>query len=227
MSWADTQTNAALQTAHDVDRAYVELVSIGLPFHNDRFKNWDAAIALCHVCDKVDLDEPILDAGACRDPQYPSPFLPGLQKLGYRHLTGCNLDEPRVDYSNGIHYEPGDITKLRHGDGTFGYVACLSVIEHGVDWRLFVDEMARVIRSGGHLFVSFDYWQNKIESKAVAFGAPHNIFDSSEVLRMVSYAGDRGLNLTSPMNLTCNERVVKWYGMEYTFCNLLFNRRYK
>ncbi len=222
--WVDSQTNSALLRDHDVSRAYVELVPYALPTHNDRYKNWDAALALHHAYFTTDPDEPVLDAGACRDPAYPSPFLPGLQKLGFRHLTGCNLDEPRMVFDAGIHYEPGDITKLRYAPGTFGFVACLSVIEHGVDRNLFVEEMARIIKPGGHLFVSFDYWQDKIKSAAHMFGAAHNILCMDEVDEMITHAYDHGLVVTSDCHLECQDRVVHWAGLSYTFCNLLFRK---
>ncbi len=42
---------------------------------------------------------------------------------------------------------------------------------------------------------------------------------------MVRYASDVGLDVSGAMDLTCKDRVVKWLGLEYTFCNLLFYRR--
>lgn len=225
MSWCDTQTNRALQCERDVDRAYVPLVERGLPFHNERWKNWDAALAIHHACDLPTADR-ILDAGACRDPKYPSPFLPAMQKLGYQRLHGVNLDEKDTEYENGICYRKGDITNLEDGSASFGFVACLSVIEHGVDYKAFFYEMARILRRGGHLFVSFDYWEDPIDTGGrMAFGVPVKIFSADDVLKMVRYAGDVGLVITSSLDLTCKDRVVKWLGLEYTFCNLLFRRR--
>ncbi len=226
MSWAAEQTNRALQSEHQVDCAYVDLIPDALPTHNERWKNWDAAIAMYHARLRAEPDDRILDAGACRDPKYPSPFLPGLQKLGYQRLFGVNLDEKDTEFENGICYQQGDITKLHFPMNNFGFVACLSVIEHGVDYRDFLLEMSRVIRRGGHLFVSFDYWEDPIDTgDRVAFGVPVKIFSRTDVLNMVHYASDVGLDITGSLDLTCRHRVVKWLGLEYTFCNLLFYRR--
>ncbi len=223
--WVGSQTNRPLQSEYDVSRAYVEMVPYALPTHNERWKNWDAALALYHACQTTHPADPVLDAGACRDPKYPSPFLPGLQSMGYQRLYGCNLDETKTEYERGICYQHGDITELEHPDAYFGYVACLSVLEHGVDWRLFFTEMARVIKPGGHLFVSFDYWETPVDTgDRTAFGVPVKIFDRFDVTSMITYAGDLGFNLTLPADLKCRDKVVKWMGMEYTFYNLLFKR---
>ncbi len=226
MSWAKEKTNRALQSMHDVHRAYVELVPQALPFHNDPFKNWDAAIALAALYDTTVMQERVLDAGACRDPAYPSPFLPGAQRLGYQQLFGVNLDETKREFENGICYDYGDITKLGFPDKYFAYVTSLSTIEHGVDYRLFLAEMARILHSSGHLFVSFDYWIDPIDTgDRMMYGVPVKIFNSNDVLKMVNYANDVGFDLVRPMDLTCKDRVVTWYGLQYTFCNLLFQRR--
>ncbi len=226
MNWAEQQTNRAMQSERDVDRAYIPLVERALPFHNERWKNWDATLAVHHAVHNAAPDDRILDAGACRDPKYPSPFLPSLQKLGYQRLYGVNLDEKGTEYENGICYSHGDITLLDYPPGWFGYVACLSVIEHGVDYRGFLLEMARILRRGGYLFVSFDYWHDPIDTgDRTAFGVPVKIFSEGDVVRMIRYANDVGLDLSGPVDLACKDRVVKWLGLEYTFCNLLFQRR--
>ncbi len=231
MSWCDTQTNRALQCELDVDRAYIPLVERGLPFHNERWKNWDALLAVHHAAFDLQTacpeDDRILDAGACRDPKYPSPFLPAMQKLGYQRLYGVNLDEKKQEFDHGICYDHGDITNLAFPDKHFGYVACLSTIEHGVDPCLFLAEMARLLRSGGHLFVSFDYWVDPINTgDRGAFGVPVKILSSADVLDMARYAGEVGLEVDyRKLDLSCKDRVVKWLGLEYTFCNLLFRRR--
>jgi SAM-dependent methyltransferase len=223
VTWALEQTNRALQSEFDVSRAYVEMIPAALPYHNERWKNWDAAIAIYHADRTVQEDGVILDAGACRDPKYPSPFLPAMQRLGFQRLYGVNLDEKYEQYENGICYGHGDITDLfQFPNGYFDFVACLSVIEHGVDPCKFLAEMSRVLRRGGHLFVSFDYWEDPIATgDRTAFGVPVKIFSRDDVTRMVRYASDVRLNLTSPLDLSCKDRVVKWLGLEYTFANLL------
>ena len=128
--------------------------------------------------------------------------------------------------SRGISYARGDITKTDLCDGTAHFVACLSVLEHGVDLRAFLQEMARVITPGGHLFVSVDYWEDPIDTgDRIAFGAPVKIFDAAAVRDFISQAKCLGLKVTSAPDLRCRERAVSWIGLEYTFLNLLFLRK--
>lgn len=226
IEWARGQTNRALLSERDVSRAYVELVPFALPRHNERWKNWDAAIALAHLHESTFSNDNVLDAGACRDPKYPSPFLPAAQRLGVQRLYGVNLDEKGVVIEHGIRYEHGDITNLKFATGFFNYIACLSVIEHGVEIRPFFQEMRRVLHRGGHLFVSFDYWKDPIDTgDRMAFGVPVKIFSAHDVVQMVRIAGKCGLVLDQcRLDLACKDPVVKWLGLEYTFCNLLFRR---
>jgi SAM-dependent methyltransferase len=104
-------------------------------------------------------------------------------------------------------------------------VACLSVIEHGVDCRLFLKEMARILRPGGHLFVSMDYWQDPIDvGDRRAFGVPVQIFIAGEVADLVEHASSLGLALVGDMDLTCDQKVINCSGLHYTFYNLFFRR---
>lgn len=222
--WIDGQINRPLQSEYDVGRSIVELVADGMPLHRERWKNWDNLLAVDCAMDRPALD-PILDAGACRDPLYPSAFLPGLSRRGYRNLTGCNIDEKETVIENGIYYDHADITASGYAKNHFGFVACLSVIEHGVDEFMFLDEMARILMPGGQLFVSFDYWKDKIDAGGrTAFGAPVRVFDAMETRDMCSYAHEIGLSEPSRVHYDCKDPVVKWLGMEYTFMNLLFEK---
>jgi SAM-dependent methyltransferase len=163
----------------------------------------------------------VLDAGGTRD----SVFLPGLARLGFRNLLSFNLDEPHPGTVGHVSYARADITRTGANDQSFDFVACLSVLEHGVDWRLFLAEMVRVIVPGGHLFISVDYWGTPIDPGGqVAFGAPVKVFAPAEVDQMVVCAKRIGLKLTSDLNLNCRDAVVQWLGMRFTFLNLLFCR---
>lgn len=225
--WVATNTNRPLQTDADAGYARVLLTKHGLPLHRERWKNWDNFLAVYHTVTRANSErDRILDAGACRDPKYPSAYLPGLQKLGFRHLTGCNIDEKTRVIENGIHYDYGDITQSPFSPRSLGFVSCLSVLEHGVDWRKFLYEQGRIIGSGGHLFLSFDYWETPIDTgNRMAFGAPVHIFDYKEVSDMIAHAADQGLHLDGNWNYVCKDRVVNWLGLNYTFLNLLFRRR--
>jgi SAM-dependent methyltransferase len=200
-----------------------QLASAGLPRHHDGPKNWDTLIALTEVLATTTPDAAVLDAGA----ELYSAFLPSLYAFGYRRLFGVNLVFPRVIERGPICYEPGDITKTRFEDASFDAIACLSVVEHGVDLRLFFAEMSRLLKPGGTLIVSTDYWQERIDTRGqTAFGMPIHVFTQAELEAAIDIAAEHGLELSGPLDLHCEDRVVEWkdFGLSYTFVTLGFRR---
>jgi SAM-dependent methyltransferase len=231
-SWALSQTNRPLRSQEQIEVAVAHLKNQGLPFHHDpgfpwpydNPKNWDNLIAVMHATATTAKTDLILDAGGTRD----SAFLRGLHHLGYRRLVNFNNDPTQwlPDWSDRIAYLKADITNLNFvPDRRYDFVACLSVIEHGVDVRVFLREMARVIKPGGYLFVSFDYWEDPIDcGDRIAFGAPVRIFSAGDVADMLFYAGDQGLIPTSAVEYDCHQKVVNWLGLGFTFMNVLLRK---
>jgi SAM-dependent methyltransferase len=221
--WVQSQTNRALKSNLEVGQAEVMAMARGWPFHPERTKNWDNFLAVYHAIRAE--RGPVLDAGACRDPKSASVFLPTLALHDFTDLHGINLDEGAPVSVGGATYQYGDITSIPFPDQHFAFIACLSTIEHGVDWRAFYASCARVLRRGGELFVSFDYWKDPVDTGGqMAFGAPVKVFTKDEVLDMVNFCASQGLRITSPTKLHCKDRVIQWLGMNYTFCNLHFRR---
>jgi FkbM family methyltransferase len=215
------ETNRPLANMQIVDR-YIDISKQNkLPVHFDRPKNWDNFLAIWHAVNTTGIDEPILDAGASKL----SVFLPGLKAKGYTNLTGIDIIQTETEYVDGICYTYGDITRTSYNDGHFGFVACLSVIEHGVDDELFIKEMSRILRIDGHLMVSVDYWQDPIDTNGlVAFDVPVQIYSANDIRNLVRIAADNGLELVGDLFTDCDQRVVSWIGLDYTFMNLLFRK---
>lgn len=227
MAWTDalqylrSHTNRPLQTQADVAYAEALLREAALPLHGDWVKNWDNYLVIADALLHTDPHAPVLDAGADMD----SPFLRGLAQNGFTDLTGINLlfDQPVA--RDGVQYQYGDITQTDFADQSFAYVACISVIEHGVDAATFFAEMARILRPGGRLFVSTDYWPYALTTEGrTAFDVPVKIFDHFEIAQMTETARAVGLAVTSGVHLGCTDRVVNWIGLDYTFINLVFDR---
>ena len=207
--------NAALRSEVELQKAIREIEKNEWPVHPDRPKNWDCLMAFDLVRAIIGIDDPILDAGADRM----STFLPTLDHLGYKHLHGINL----LNYagkSGNISYLLGDITDTKLAPQHFAFVACLSTIEHSVDIDSFMRESARILRPKGHLFVSTDFWRDRIDTHIPGW----NIFTPLEIRGIVQIAAECGLRLTSDLDLECNERTCNHAGLEYTFISLLFQR---
>ena len=222
-TWAVAEVNSPLLSESDVDSAVEFLDILGLPHHGDRPKDWDNLIALAFAGMHVEPSGMILDAGAGDG----SAFLPGLRKLGFRNLVGCNLDIRGQAYVDGIGYEYGNIEALRFYANSLDFIGCFSVIEHGVDVSKFLGQAARTLKPGGMLFISTDYWMHSIDTgDRQAFGAPVRIFSANDICCAVNEAATLGLHLTCGglPQLLCADRVIKWIGLEYTFLNLLFRK---
>ena len=205
---------AVLEGQAEVDRAVREVEEIGLPAFGALGKFWDGLTALAAILEAAAEDDEVLDAGA----ELYSPVLPWLAWYGYRRLRGCNLVFGRPRLHGPIVYEHGDITATRYRDGQFAAAACMSVIEHGVDPDRFFAEMARIIRAGGTLVVSTDYWDQPLDAgDRTEFGAPVKVFDRAGARALLGAAAAKGFEPTAPLDLRCGEPVVHWNGLDYTF----------
>jgi SAM-dependent methyltransferase len=86
-------------------------------------------------------------------------------------------------------------------------------------WKYF-REMSRILKPGGVLVTSVDYYESPLDTAGkTAYGVPVHIFSREEVLEALSVARDCGLHLTGPLDLRSEEKIVHWGGLdlEYTF----------
>ncbi len=215
--------NRALRTDLDVEAATAEIRRAGLVPHGDRPKNWDAMVALGAILERVPRSGRVLEMGAT---QY-SPLLTWLYQYGYRRLVGIDLVYRDLLRRASIEYRPMDLTATTFADGSFHAVACLSVIEHGVDVERFLAESARLLAVGGVLIVSTDYWPDPVVTDdREAYGHPVRIFDQASLLGLVDRARAHGLAPVGDVDLAAEDRVVRWARMDldYTFAVLVLQR---
>ena len=216
--------NRALETSGDAAAAVAEVRSCGLPPHQDAPKNWDLLVALGMILDRTDRADPILEMGA---PSY-TRLLPWLALYGYRDLQGIDLVWKAPARTGPIRFQPMDLTRTTFPDRSFAAIACLSVVEHGVDIGAYLREAARLLRPGGLLVTSTDFWCEPIETAHLtAYGGPVRIFTPADIAGWLPLAESVGLVPVRPLDLACAERVVTWerLGLRYTFANLVLERR--
>lgn len=212
-----TKWNAVLQSRAEWRLAVAQAHKLGWLLHPDSPKNWDTLIALDVILQNTTPGATVLDAGA---EQYSS-LLPCLTLYGYRNLHGINLTIGRPINRGPIKYEHGDITATDFATESIDAITCLSVIEHGVNLEAYFKEMSRILKPGGVLISSTDYWEHKIDTNSLqTYGTPVKVFTLSEINELLQVARVYGLESTGEqLDLECKEKCVTWkrLGLRYTF----------
>ena len=222
-AWEAT-VNRALRTQAEAAAAVAEIVACGLPPHQDSPKNWDLLVALGVILDRTDPGDPILEMGA---PSY-TRLLPWLSLYGYRDLQGIDLVWKAPKRTGPIRFQPMDLTRTTFPDRSFAAIACLSVVEHGVDIEAYLREAARLLRPGGVLVTSTDFWCEPLDTAGLtAYGGPVRVFTPADIAGWLPMAESLGLVPVRPLDLACDERVVSWerMGLRYTFVNVVLELR--
>lgn len=209
--------NRALLTSGEVDAAVAEVAAAGLVPHGDRPKNWDLSIALGTILERTTREARILEMGAARY----SPLLVWLYQFGYRHLHGIDLVYQEPERHGPILFEQMDLTRTSFEDEAFDAIACLSVIEHGVEPAEYLAEARRLLRPGGVLITSTDYWCEPVDTAGItAYGGPVRIMDRAAIDHVLGAAADAGFHLEGgTVDLACRDRVVHWKrtSLDFTF----------
>ena len=174
-------------------------------------KNWD----LAHVLMQLSHGN-ILDMG-CQG----SYVLANAVHLG---LEGekIGIDLVALPPMQGATLIQGDITHTTLPSSHFDTITCMSVIEHGVNLKDFRDECARLLKVGGTLYVSFDYWPNAIVHNTRLFNAAWTIFSQRDVLQLLNLFQEVGMEPVGEIDWTTQDGVIRpgYYSpgpMRYTF----------
>ncbi len=219
-----------LQSRIECDAATAIVEAMGLESHHDAQKNWDTLKCIAYVKSLDDPDSPVLDAGA----GVRVVALRWLHQLGYRELYGCDLKPTVVKpayASLGFKMSAQELTGTNYDTGFFQAVTCISVIEHGVELAGFAREMARIIRPGGLLLVSTDYWSEPIDCSGIfPYGADApemKILTPADIEGFVADCRSAGLDLCEPLQLQVTDRAIRWErtDRDYTFMFMAFRKR--
>lgn len=216
--------NGALLQEGEVAQAMERLDESRLERHPTTWKNWDLWDFIS-VISKSPRDSKILDVGCAS-----SPLLFNLAKIGFEDLTGIDFDfPPGSTYPHPhVKYERGDLRRTRFGYQSFDIVTSLSVIEHGVEPDAYFAEMSRILKPGGLLITSTDYWYWKVSTKFVprrkTFGLPWKIHDANDLIKIVEVSARWGFELTGDLSFEVEDPVVKWGGRKYTFISFAFRK---
>jgi len=234
--------NCVLKSWDDVVEAKKNLNLLGLPPHPDTIKSWDTWKIINFTKKFGNKESHLLDVG-CNG----SPILPYLRLLGFHNLYGCDvdleirkrrfarrilnkvsnsrsqkiLDDMLLNKDNFYNLMIQDLEKTNYDSEMFNFISSLSVIEHGVNINNYFLEMSRILKNGGYLLTSTDYWPEKIEIQSNVYQRPGGdvIFNKNEIENLVTTAKKHSLNLCEPIDYSFGEKVVHWKktGKDYTF----------
>ncbi len=214
--------NGTLKTRAEWEAATARAKELHVPLHRGPEKNWDHLAAVSTILAQTKSNARILDAGA----EIYSNVLPALFLYGYRELHGVNLSFTSLTRRGPICYLPGDLTRTPYPDGFFDAITCMSVIEHGVALDDYFREMWRLLKPGGLLITSTDYYPTPIDTRRQSVhGAPIRIFSRPEIEAAIDLARSIGFEPTGSLDLDCAEKPIRWeqFGLDYTF--VLFTLR--
>jgi SAM-dependent methyltransferase len=221
-----------LQSWQEIGEAILGLQRLGLPLHLTPQKNWDHWL-LYNALAQVVRTSAMADLG-CGEGH----TLRVLHALGFESIDGVDFKiapELRVRqaltmYRDRTWRRPyrlhrGNILSTPLEGAAYGCVASISMIEHGCNLPQFFRESARLLRDDGLLFVTTDYWDDKIDTSDArpAFGLPWRIFCREEIHELIGIAGEAGLRPSSDAEIqTCSERPIYWNNRSYTFIAMSF-----
>jgi len=216
--------NFFLQSRADVDSATKFMEDNGYVTSGLSCKNWETYCVLPYL-----RDGNILDMGSSG-----SILLENAVKKKLVGLkTGIDLEYPiNVGSPEGINLMRGDLMNTGLPDSLYDIVTSLSVLEHEVDYTSFAKEVSRLLKSGGSLFVSFDYAHERIDTSLTRlYSLRWNILSKEDVIQLVQICKENGLEITSEIDWTTDEMVINpaycspAQGVSYTFGILHFIKK--
>jgi len=204
-----------------------------LPLHTTPQKNWDHFI-LRGALAGLEPSAPIADLGCGH-----GLTLEFLRRLGFENLLGIDLSiswrlrarEALTMYRERTFTPPyrilrGSISESSIPASSISLAVSVSTIEHGVDIDRFLADTFRILKPGARLFITTDYWGDKIEvpDSIRAFGMPWRIFDRDQIRRLLDAAARIGFEPADSRIPDCSGAPVVWQGLTYTFIALLLRK---
>jgi len=215
-------SNAVLKTRREAEESMANLKNLKLFQHGDFPKNWDCYRAFTFILNYGNPDSKIFDAGSA----VYGVILPWLELYGYSNLYGCDISF-KQDFRKGkIQYSKQDLQKTNFKSGSFDFITSISVIEHGVDVHSYLKEMSRLLKPGGYLLTSTDYWHEPINTKGLypygkALGEM-KVFTRQDIEQLVQAARAYGLELIQPIDFSYKDKVVYWERVDKKFTFIFF-----
>ena len=233
-----------LQNWNEVGSAVNNLKRTGLPLHTDPAKCWDFNNIRELFLEKVQNRRAhIVDLG-CGPSMHGCMTLELLRCMGYKNLIGIDFHVPlytrlaakmrgllKHHSLKPYQMKRADITCTGLNDNMVDASILLSVVEHGVNLDKLFLELYRIMKKGGIVYLSTDYWEDTLRGAptSAASGAFRNsnfawsIFDRSSIKAIVGIAEKNGFQACDYGEIpSCTDRPVFWNSVYYTFIAVVF-----
>jgi SAM-dependent methyltransferase len=224
-----------LRSSAEIERAGEFLDHNNLFKHHDRLKNWDLSI-LYEIIVPLARTIAIIDLGCAG-----LAALKFLHSLGFKDVYGIDLTVTRKERFKQIammfkspslklpfHLYTGDLTNTIFPDQRFKLATCISVIEHGVDPHKFFMEMNRIIKPEGLLFITTDYWPEKMKVRddKRPCGLPYTIFSKEEIIQLEGIGATHGFALLHEKSAIPDPHEMHILGdiYDHTFICMVFRK---
>ena len=214
--------NCMLRSRKEVDSCTEQINNYGLIAHPFSCKNFDIMRVVPRIADGN-----ILDMGSSGG----SCILENAIRIGIEgRKVGIDMEYESDFSKEGVEYFKGDLIKTTFENEYFQTLCCLSVLEHGISYTELAKESARILKTGGKLFITCDYFDPKVDTTDVGdklYGLKWNILDRKDVMELIEAMSTYGIKITSSMNWETKEKVINPqfyapYGKSYTFCAMEF-----
>lgn len=204
--------------------------------HHDSQKNWDANI-FCKELVNLDRDSKVLDAGSGK-----RAFLAKIAtEMGFKHVDSIDIDNLSEETSKeypGINHYFAPIEKSGLPENNYDVIGLLSVIEHVKSDKVVIEEISRILRPGGKLLLSTDFWPQPIDTTGIyPYGkdAPEmriynlntvrSLFDLLEEQNFV--IPKQAFDLLQQSSQKLKQKVIHWdrVNRSYTFLYLKLTKK--
>jgi SAM-dependent methyltransferase len=212
--YAATPRFEVLKDQKDYIQATEMIQDIGLSGHHDPQKNWDLWLSI-DSSRSLSKKSYLLDAGSGSK----AVFANSMAELGFKNSHACDLQRAK---GKKIVSSIQDISNTNYESGFFDFIACHSVIEHGVDLRLFLEEMFRISKPGASFGISTDFWPEFEDySTNYPYGEdspPMMLFNNDTIHEFLKTAHSVGWTVPTFINIEeFNPRPVYWPRMDARF----------
>lgn len=182
----EPREQAVLASPGEWQAAIADARRLGLPLHADPPRTWDTLLALSTILRRVPPSARVLDVAG----EPGATLLPSLALYGFEELTAIEPAPGRGPVDGW--WRAGD--RGPWPDGWFDAVASLGALEPR-DVGALLAEAARLLRRGGVLVLSADYWPVRDDGERGGGG----ILTRAELVDLVAQAAGHGLWPSSPI----------------------------